>query len=50
MRILKALVTSDRTPYAVSADGRRFLVRRVVEEKTPTPITVALDWTSGLKR
>ncbi len=43
-------VTSDRTPYAVTADGHCFLVRRLLEERTPTPITVLLDWTAGLKK
>jgi len=36
--------------YVVSADGQRFLVNSPAGEVNQTPITVVLNWTSGLKR
>ena len=36
--------------YVVSNDGQRFLVNSPVEEVSQTPITVVLNWTSGLKK
>ncbi len=33
------------TPYAVSADGQRFLMGAVVDEGGGSPITVVLNWT-----
>jgi serine/threonine protein kinase len=36
--------------YAVAGDGQRFLVTRLVEEEPAIPITVVLNWTSGLKK
>ncbi len=36
--------------YVAAADGRRFLVTSVLEEATPQPISVVLNWTSDLKR
>ncbi len=36
--------------YAVTADGQRFLLNNLVEEAAHTPISVVLNWTSGLKR
>jgi eukaryotic-like serine/threonine-protein kinase len=38
------------TPYAVSADGRRFLVGAVVDEGGSSPITVVLNWTQLFDR
>jgi hypothetical protein len=35
--------------YAVSGDGQRFLVNSPVVEVSQTPITVVLNWASGLK-
>ena len=43
-------VGSDRTHYAVSADGQRFLVCEVLEEKAPSPMTVVLNWASEGKK
>jgi hypothetical protein len=34
--------------YRVTPDGQRFLVLKPVTEATPTPITVVLNWQSGL--
>jgi Tol biopolymer transport system component len=36
-----------RQQYDVSADGQRFLINRTSSE--PSPITVVLNWTAGLK-
>ncbi|HEV8368025.1 MAG TPA: protein kinase [Pyrinomonadaceae bacterium] len=36
--------------YVVSGDGQKFLVNSAVEESNPTPITVVLNWASGLKK
>ncbi len=36
--------------YVVTGDGQRFLVNCPVEEVSQTPITVVLNWTSGLKK
>lgn len=36
--------------YDVTADGQRFLVLKPVSETTPTPITVVVNWTAGLKK
>jgi len=35
--------------YAVSADGKRFLMIQPLEEAAPTPITVVLNWAPGGK-
>ncbi|MBM3754780.1 MAG: hypothetical protein FJW38_12475, partial [Acidobacteria bacterium] len=39
-----------RTNYAPSRDGQRFLVNSRAGEPFPHPITVVLNWTTGLKR
>lgn len=36
--------------YDVTADGRRFLVNTVVEQKASVPITLVVNWTADLKR
>jgi hypothetical protein len=36
-------------PYSVTADGQRFLISRTTNEAMPTPLTVILNWTAGLK-
>ena len=41
---------SGDSPYDVAADGRRFLVKVLVEETVPAPVTVVLNWTADLKR
>jgi Tol biopolymer transport system component/predicted Ser/Thr protein kinase len=37
-------------PYAVSADGQRFLVNTPLEEDNSSPVTVVLNWTAELKK
>ena len=36
--------------YDATADGQRFLVNSVVEQKASAPITMVLNWTADLKR
>jgi dipeptidyl aminopeptidase/acylaminoacyl peptidase len=36
--------------YAVTADGKRFLVLEDSDNSTPAPITVLTNWQEGLKR
>jgi Tol biopolymer transport system component/predicted Ser/Thr protein kinase len=42
-------VSTFRTNYVPSSDGRRFLVNTQIDQ-APTAITVVLNWTAGLKR
>jgi dipeptidyl aminopeptidase/acylaminoacyl peptidase len=42
--------TGFRMHYVPSHDGRRFLVNTQSGDAAPTPITVELNWTAGLKR
>jgi serine/threonine protein kinase len=37
-------------PYAVSADGQRFLLNTLVDESGGAPLTIVLNWTADLKR
>src|SRR5262249_60037479 len=37
-------------PYAVTADGQRFLLNAIVESEAAAPLTVVLNWTAELKR
>jgi hypothetical protein len=37
-------------PYAVSADGQRFLLNTVVDESGSAPLTVVLNWAAESKR
>jgi Tol biopolymer transport system component len=43
-------VTPLRTHYVPSRDGKRFLVNTLSGDPSPTPITVVLNWTAGLKK
>jgi eukaryotic-like serine/threonine-protein kinase len=43
-------LTSIRAPYAVTADGQRFLINAVVETEPNAPLTVVVNWTAGVKR
>jgi hypothetical protein len=38
------------TPYAVTADGKRFLINAVVETEPNAPLTVVTNWTVGVKK
>jgi dipeptidyl aminopeptidase/acylaminoacyl peptidase len=43
-------VSANRTHYVPSRDGQRFLVNTQSGDPSPTPITVVLNWTAGLKK
>ena len=47
---LLALAASVRNSYAVTADGQRFLVNRLVDpaDRTPT-INVVVNWQAGTR-
>jgi Tol biopolymer transport system component len=47
---VSAGVTANRTHYVPSRDGKRFLVNTLSGDTSPTPITVVLNWTAGLKK
>jgi serine/threonine protein kinase/Tol biopolymer transport system component len=38
------------TPYAVTADGQRFLINAVVEPEPKAPLTVVVNWAAGMKK
>jgi hypothetical protein len=47
----KALFDLDQvTDYAVSRDGRRFLVNRIISDPRADPLTVVLNWQAALKK
>jgi Tol biopolymer transport system component len=46
-RIVTGGLATQQTQYAVSRDGR-FLINSRVDESTPTPITLILNWHGGL--
>ena len=37
-------------PYAVTADGQRFLINTVVETEPNAPLTVVVNWAAELKK
>jgi Tol biopolymer transport system component/predicted Ser/Thr protein kinase len=43
-------VSPLRTHYVPSRDGRRFLINTQIGDPAPTPITIVLNWTAGLKK
>jgi eukaryotic-like serine/threonine-protein kinase len=43
-------ITEFRSHYAVTRDGQRFLVNSLIEETFTNPITVVVNWTTGLQR
>jgi len=49
-RVRPTSMTEARNMCAPSADGQRFLVSNMVEDKTAQPITVVMNWTADLKR
>jgi hypothetical protein len=38
------------TDYAVSRDGRGFLLNRIISDPGSEPLTVVLDWPATLRR
>src|SRR5258707_112980 len=49
-RVRPASLGEERSSYAVTADGQRFLVNNLVDENAPQPITLVLNWIANLKR
>jgi hypothetical protein len=43
-------VTAIRTHYVPNRDGQPFLINTQIADPAPTPITVVINWTSGLKQ
>jgi eukaryotic-like serine/threonine-protein kinase len=43
-------IVSTFAPYAVTADGQRFLINTVVETEPNAPLTVVVNWPAGVKR
>ena len=43
-------VTANHMHYVPSRDGRRFLVNTLSGDASPSPITVVMNWTAGLKK
>src|SRR5262249_18824157 len=37
-------------PYAVTADGQRFLINAVVDTEPNAPLTLLVNWTAGVKK
>jgi len=50
LRIQTAGLPGPRNFYVAAADGQRFLVASVPEERFTTPTTVVVNWTAGLKQ
>jgi Tol biopolymer transport system component len=44
----KLLQNGTGSPYAVSADGMRFLINTTAETRASEPVTVVLNWIAGL--
>ncbi|MGH9842606.1 MAG: hypothetical protein ACREEM_28010 [Blastocatellia bacterium] len=47
---LRAGTVPGFAPYAVTADGQRFLINAVVESEPNAPLTVVVNWTAGAKK
>ncbi len=48
--LLKTRAAGHGYQYDVTADGGRFLINNLVDQKIYTPITLVQNWTAGLKR
>src|SRR5262249_55151953 len=44
------LGASERTQYAVNADGQRFLLNNLAKQSSETPINIILNWTNLVKQ
>ena len=44
----RKLLQTTGYPYAVAADGGRFLINTTPEQQASAPLTVVLNWTAGL--
>jgi serine/threonine protein kinase len=45
-----APVFPGASSYAVTRDGQRFLLITPIEESSPSPITLVLNWTAGVRK
>jgi Tol biopolymer transport system component len=50
LRLQTPALPGPRNFYIAAADGKRFLVASVSEERITTPTTVVLNWTADLKK
>jgi len=50
LRLQTVNLPGPRNSFVASADGQRFLVASVPEERIRTPMTVVLNWTADLRR
>jgi len=41
---------ADFPPYAVTADGQRFLINAILDTEPNAPLTVVLNWPAGVKK
>jgi eukaryotic-like serine/threonine-protein kinase len=44
------VLTGLRAPYAVTADGQRFLINAVVDTEPNAPLTVVVNWAAEVKK
>jgi len=42
--------SQDTFSYDVSADGQKFLIATQVDESSAAPLSVLLNWTSGMEK
>jgi hypothetical protein len=51
-RLFPTRVIGPRHEYDVGADGQKFLINSApqLNRAVPTPITVVVNWTAGLKK
>ena len=42
--------TIGSRPYAVTADGQRFLINALMETEPNAPLTVWVNWAAGVKK
>ena len=47
---VRSSLPSGNSVFAVSADGKRFLIPTLVEENSKIPLTVVLNWPGMLKK
>jgi len=48
--LFETRAAGNRSQYAVTADGQRFLINTAPEQAASAPIAVVVNWTAGLKR
>jgi hypothetical protein len=42
--------TGNKSQFAASQDGQRFLINKIVEKQVSSPITVVVNWPAELKQ